>query len=139
MVAAPEDLAVGAPAQGAEDLVPVREVVVLDDEIVAAVVVVAMIFRGIGYSRGLLLAAGADEVDVFIVEDLLPLVVREVCDLALQDVYRVHGRQLDQTKAYGRPDIPSGAEEGTEGCGWGILSMSSSSSCVAPFASLFAC
>jgi hypothetical protein len=83
VVAALDDLAERAFAEDAHDLVPVAEVVAVDDEIVAPVVVVAVVERAVVELGHLLLATDTDAVDLGVLGDLAPLVVGQVGEVRL--------------------------------------------------------
>ena len=88
MVAAVEHLSEGAFTQRIYDLVTIREVVVIDDLVVPALVVVAVVVRVVVRCRHLFVAARPDVVYRLEIEDLLALILGEVARLvALKDVY----------------------------------------------------
>lgn len=72
-----EDLAERSLPEQADDLVPVREVVPLDEQVVAPLVVVAVVVGRLLARGGLLGRALANVVDGRVVDDLFPLKVRQ--------------------------------------------------------------
>jgi hypothetical protein len=75
VIAAMQDLTKGALAERVDDLVPISQVIAIDDEVVSTVVVVPKIVSRV-LRRGLvLLAPSPDTVDRRVVDDLLALVV----------------------------------------------------------------
>lgn len=65
-------------AQNVNHFVAIEDMIVGDEEIVATFVVVAEVVRRIAFARWLLLAVGADKVDLFVVSNFLLLVVCEI-------------------------------------------------------------
>lgn len=78
VIAALENLSERSLPENVNDLVAEHDVVVRDDEIVSAFVVVAEVVERDFLCCGLLVAVGADEVDLAVVEDFLLLVRGEV-------------------------------------------------------------
>jgi hypothetical protein len=76
-----EHLTKRAFAERADDFIAVRQMIVVDDEVVTSVVIVPMIVGGVVQCRVLLLATGAEEIHLFEIENLLALVLGKVLDL----------------------------------------------------------
>lgn len=86
VIAALEHLAERSFAEDVDDFVAIHDVVVRDEEVVAAVVVKAVIVRRVLFGALLLVAVGTDEVDLFVLVDLLLLVRREVARVEREGV-----------------------------------------------------
>lgn len=93
VVTALQDLAERTLAEDAHDLVPVGEVVALDDQVVASIVVVPVVEADVVKLGHLLLAALADAVDGRVVGDLAALVVGEVVVVLLDCSCKGGGRR----------------------------------------------
>lgn len=109
VVTALHDLAEGSLAEDVDDLVAVEDLVVGDEEVVAALVVESKVVERDVLARGLLVALGPDEVDFLVLADLLLLVVGEVPSVqrdgicgespSLRDMERVTGDVPSRSKA----------------------------------------
>lgn len=89
VIATVEHLTKGALAQGVYDLIAISQVVVIDDQIVASLVVVPKVVRRFVRVRGLLLAIRANIIHRWEIQNFLPLVIRQLMTLAaLEDSYQ---------------------------------------------------
>ena len=82
VIAAVQHLSKRTLPERVNDLVPIRKVVMRDHQVVATLVVIAMVIVRILHGSRLLLAPGAEEVYRWIFKNLLALIVRKILDLA---------------------------------------------------------
>lgn len=73
-------------AEDVDGFVAVEDVIVRHEEVVAPLVVEAKVVRRVVLGRRLLLAVGADKVDLFVLADLLLLIVGEVSRVERESV-----------------------------------------------------
>jgi hypothetical protein len=78
MVSTMQNLTKGTLAQCINNLIPIREMVPRDNEIVTALVIIPMVIMCIIERGHFLPAALAEEIDIRILQDLLSLELREV-------------------------------------------------------------
>lgn len=93
VVTALQDLTKRALAEDAHDLVPVGEVVALDDQVVPSIVVVPVVEADVVELGHLLLAALADAVDGRVLGDLAALVVGKIVVVLLDRSCKGGGRR----------------------------------------------
>jgi hypothetical protein len=88
MISAAQYLTKGPLPEAARDFVTVTEMVMVDDKIVATVIVIAVVVRWFVRVRRFLLAAGTNAIHRGVIKDLLSLVLRQILSLvALEDSY----------------------------------------------------
>jgi hypothetical protein len=138
MIAAAKHLSKRSFAKSADNFIPVGQMVMFDNKIVASIIVIAMIVGGICYSGSLLLTTGSDEIHRRVSLDFLAFVVRQVLRLAaVKDVWLTHFSSCFKKEL--SEDLPSGEAGLTGAVGSGNFSMSFTSSGEAPAASFLAC
>jgi hypothetical protein len=86
VIAALEHLSERALAEDVDDLVAVHDVVMRDEEVVATVVVKAVVVCRVLFGILLLVAVRADKVDLLVLLDLLLLVRREIARVERQSI-----------------------------------------------------
>jgi hypothetical protein len=113
MVSATQHLTKGPLPKATRNLVAIAEMVMVNDKVVAAVVVVAVVVRWFVRMRKFLLAAGPDVIHRRVIKDLLPLVIRQILSLAaLEDGYKSSVRErhnkmrTDRTYWKGSGEVP---------------------------------
>jgi hypothetical protein len=95
MISATQYLTKGSLPEAACDFVTIAEMVMVNDKVVAAVVVVAVVIRWLVRMCKFLFAAGSDEIYRRVIKDLLTLVIRQMLSLAaLENGYKSSMREL---------------------------------------------
>lgn len=123
--------------KGIDNFVTVCEMIVIDNEIISALVIIAVIVRRVIKNGRLLFASCPDAIYRGVIEDLFAFIIGEVLDLtALQHGYRELSVKVILQM---RLPLPEGEAGVLGGIGSGNRKSSSSSSWVAPAASFFVC
>lgn len=91
VIAALEHLSEGALAEHVDDLVAIHNVVVRDEEVVAAIVVEAVVVRRVLLGVLLLVAVGADKVNLLVLLDLLLFVRGEIASIERESICKRGG------------------------------------------------
>jgi hypothetical protein len=82
MISTVQDLSKGAFSERVDNLVAVCQVIMIDNKIIAPIIIVSVVISGVLNSSRLLLATSADTVNGSVVKDLFLLIAWEVLSLA---------------------------------------------------------